>query len=233
MTIAPDSVTYIARRASPTARRTPDIAMPSAIGTFAGMVMARKIEATRCGSPLRMQDRDQAPVAKGEHQRGDERGDDRRDRRTPRRRACGPAVGACAERPRHRRRNGDGEADVDRHGEEGREADIADRRLERLIAEPRHPEQRQEIDGEDRHQSDRPGRGHHRDMAHQRPLREHGQSLVAGGVGSVQGVPFLPRGPDFYRPAASEARGEPRRLILDRGFFLERTIARSHSDAVH
>ncbi len=52
MTIAPDSVTYMARRASPTARSTPDNAMPSAIGTFAGRVMARKVEATRSGSPL-------------------------------------------------------------------------------------------------------------------------------------------------------------------------------------
>jgi len=49
--IAPESVTYIARRASPTARNTPDIVMPSAIGTLAGMVMARNFEATRIGSP--------------------------------------------------------------------------------------------------------------------------------------------------------------------------------------
>ena len=51
MTIAPESVTYIARRASPTARRTPDIAMPSPIGTLAGMVMARKFEATGKACP--------------------------------------------------------------------------------------------------------------------------------------------------------------------------------------
>jgi hypothetical protein len=51
VTIAPESVTYIARRASPTARSTPDIAMPSAIGTLAGMVMARKFEATGKASP--------------------------------------------------------------------------------------------------------------------------------------------------------------------------------------
>ena len=51
VTNAPDSVTYMARRASPTARNRPDIAMPSAIGTLAGSVMARNFEATARGSP--------------------------------------------------------------------------------------------------------------------------------------------------------------------------------------
>ena len=49
--IPADSVTYIARRASPTARSTPDIAMPIASGTFAGMLMAINFEATSAGSP--------------------------------------------------------------------------------------------------------------------------------------------------------------------------------------
>src|SRR5208283_416444 len=52
VTIAPDSVTYIARRASPTARMRPDIVMPSAMGTLAGMVMARNLDATASGSPF-------------------------------------------------------------------------------------------------------------------------------------------------------------------------------------
>ncbi len=52
VTIAPDSVTYIARRASPTARNSPDITKPSAIGTLAGRVTARNFEATASGSPL-------------------------------------------------------------------------------------------------------------------------------------------------------------------------------------
>ena len=51
MAIPADSVTYIARRASPTARSTPDNAMPTASGTFAGMLMAMNFEATSAGSP--------------------------------------------------------------------------------------------------------------------------------------------------------------------------------------
>ena len=42
----PESVTYMARRASPTARSTPDSAMPSAKGTLPGSAMRRKRSAT-------------------------------------------------------------------------------------------------------------------------------------------------------------------------------------------
>ena len=51
MAIPADSVTYIARRASPTARKTPANVMPTASGTFAGMLMAMNFEATSAGSP--------------------------------------------------------------------------------------------------------------------------------------------------------------------------------------
>ena len=49
--IPADSVTYIARRASPTARSTPENVMPTASGTFAGMLMAMNFEATSANSP--------------------------------------------------------------------------------------------------------------------------------------------------------------------------------------
>ena len=49
--IPADSVTYIARRASPTARKTPENAMPTASGTLAGMLIAMNFEATSAGSP--------------------------------------------------------------------------------------------------------------------------------------------------------------------------------------
>ena len=72
------------------------------------------------------------------------------------------------------------------------QAGIADSGLERLIAELRHPEQRQKVDDEHRHQADGAGRRHHRDMAHQRPVREHGP-LVVSGAGGVQDSFLLAR----------------------------------------
>ncbi len=51
MAIPADKVTYIARRASPTARKMPENAMPTASGTFAGMLIAMNFEATSRGSP--------------------------------------------------------------------------------------------------------------------------------------------------------------------------------------
>ncbi len=138
---------------------------------------------------MRVQDGGQDPVAQQEHRRrhrgGEYRGDgERGGGETPRAR---PVAGA--KRARDRGRGCDGEADVDRHDEERDQADIADRGLERLIAELRHPEQRQKIDDEHRHQADGAGGGHDRDMAHQRPVREHGP-LVVRGAGGVQ-VSFL------------------------------------------
>ena len=78
--------------------------------------------------------------------------------------------------------------------------DIADGGLERLIAELRHPEQRQKIDDEHRHQADGAGRGHHRDMAHQRPVREHGPLVVSGLRGVQDG--FLLAGAAVLKPGA-------------------------------
>ena len=49
--IPADKVTYIARRASPTARKIPENVMPTASGTFAGMLMAMNFEATSANSP--------------------------------------------------------------------------------------------------------------------------------------------------------------------------------------
>ena len=51
MTTAPDSVTYIARRASPTARNAPDSAMASEKARLAGAAISRKSAATAAGSP--------------------------------------------------------------------------------------------------------------------------------------------------------------------------------------
>ena len=90
---------------------------------------------------------------------------------------------AGAERARHGRRNGDGEADRHRQRDELQLAGVADRRLQVLRAEPRDPEQRQEVDGEHRHQADRAGRGHHRDVAHGRAAREYGRVVAGGGGG--------------------------------------------------
>ena len=180
-----ESVTYIARRASPTARSTPESVIPSASGTFAGMLMAMNFEATSADSPCACSTVTRIQSLQRDHRRGhrggeDEGYDERGGRQAPR---AGPVAGA--ERPRDRGRGRDGEPDVDRHDEERHQADIADRRLERLIAELRHPEQRQEIDGEHRHEADRAGRRHHRDVPHERPVREHGP-LVVSGFGSVQ-----------------------------------------------
>ena len=49
--IPADSVTYIARRASPTARKIPENVMPTASGTLAGMLMAMNFDATSADSP--------------------------------------------------------------------------------------------------------------------------------------------------------------------------------------
>ncbi len=57
---APASVTYIARRASPTARSTPDSAMASENAILAGTAMARKRLATAAGSPLACSNRSSA-----------------------------------------------------------------------------------------------------------------------------------------------------------------------------
>jgi hypothetical protein len=96
---------------------------------------------------------------------------------------AGARAVAGAERARHRRRNGDGEADRDRQRDELQLAGVADRRLQILRAEPRDPKQRQGVDGEHRHQADRPGRGHHRDMAHGGAAREYGRVVAGGGGG--------------------------------------------------
>ena len=68
MAIPADKVTYIARRASPTARSTPENVMPTASGTFAGMLMAMNFEATSADSPCackrssRIQSRKRTPA---------------------------------------------------------------------------------------------------------------------------------------------------------------------------
>ena len=62
-------MTYIARRASPTARSTPENVMPTASGTFAGMLMAMNFEATSADSPracktvVRIQSRKRKPAS--------------------------------------------------------------------------------------------------------------------------------------------------------------------------
>ena len=117
---------------------------------------------------------------------------------------------ASAERARNHGRGGDGEPDVDRHDEERHQADVTDGGLERLIAELRHPEQRQKIDDEHRHQADGAGRGHHRDVAHQRAMRELGP-LVVGGAGGVQDSFLLARAAVLKAEAEAEARARAMR----------------------
>ena len=198
MTIAPESVTYIARRASPTARSRPDIAMPSVMGRLAGRVMARNFEATASGSPLAWTTWMSAQSRKTNITvvTRTETIAEIVSAEAASRRAARPV--ARPDRPRDRGRGGDGEPDVDRHGEERRQADIADRGLERLVAEPRNPEQRQEVDGEDRHEPDRPGRGHHRDVAEQRALVKTGRVLSRAMAGAFSGPVRAREGRDSY-----------------------------------
>ena len=194
----------------------PENVMPTASGTLAGMLMAMNFEATSADSPcacktvVRIQSRNTNIAAAIDG--GEDGGDDERGRsKAP----CARPV-ASAERARDRGRGCNGEPDVDRHDEERHQADIADGRLERLIAELRHPEQRQKIDDEHRHQADGAGRGHHRDMAHQRPMREHGP-LVVSGAGGVQDSFLLARAACLRawrgrKPGARHLRVEDRPL---------------------
>ena len=86
--------------------------------------------------------------------------------------AAGGGPVAAAERARHECRDGDGEADVDRDRIEQDLRGEADRRLELRSAEPRHIEEGQEVDDEDRQRADRAGAGHDQRVPQDRPFGE-------------------------------------------------------------
>ena len=115
----PDSVTYMARRASPQARNTPDSAMPSPIGTLAGMMTASSPLATSAASPRACMKLLERKIATEPQQGRQHRVADEADQQQPGggEAARLPAVSG-AERARHARRNGDRQADVDRHQDE-------------------------------------------------------------------------------------------------------------------
>jgi hypothetical protein len=133
------------------------------------------------GRLLRMHEPRQRVVAKDpepeRQRRRHEPGDDEPGSREP----AGAGSIARAERTRNRRRKGDGQADIDRHQHEGQLAGVADRGLVGLHAETRDPEQRDDVDRENRDEPDRAGGGHDGDMAHQRARRKYGRVNAGGG----------------------------------------------------
>ena len=177
----PESVTYMARLASPAARRTPEHAMPRPISGVVGITMSRKRHAISCVRPVAPNSvrigREQRQRGEGEHER-DRRHEHERGGREPPRFLAPPR----AERARDQRGARDGDADPERHREEQHRAGIADRGRKLLLAEQRDVEQVEEIDDEDRHQADRAGRGHHHDMAHGRAV---GEFRRGGGEAAV------------------------------------------------
>ncbi len=91
-----DSVTYIARRASPTARKIPENVMPTASGTLAGMLMAMNFEATSADSPCACKTVVRIQSRRHEHRDRRRGGEDRRD--GERRRGKPPARAAGRQR---------------------------------------------------------------------------------------------------------------------------------------
>ena len=182
VTMPPDRVTYIARRASPSARSTPESAMPSPIGILAGNDDRQHAARHFRRAPLRVHQAHQRRVAEYPQKQRKRRGRDKGDREAGCREPARARPIAGAERARDGRRDRDREPDVDRHQQERGLARIADRRLVGLVAEARDPEQREHVDRENRDQPDRPGRGHDGDVSHQRALCEY-RSMQPLGLG--------------------------------------------------
>ena len=155
VTTPPDSVTYMARLASPTARR-----MPEKRHAERHEEVRRQRRST--GSAVR-------PAASRRSPRGACRIDGSSGRSTsvtaaPASTACAQAEPASrralprlagAERPRHERADGDHQPDIDRDGEEQDDRRKPDAGGQRRLAEPGDVEQRQEVDDEDGDEPDR------------------------------------------------------------------------------
>ena len=168
VTMAANSVVFIARRGSPAARSTPDRQMPGPeqrqrrrgdLQEHVGQLRGSGRPRPACPGSGRANTTVPAPTTSRD-QLGEQHA---RGCQMPRLRDR-----PGAERARDHRGDADGQPERDRELKKADHAGKPDRRRDRLVAQPGDVEQVHQIDGEHRHQADRPGARHHGDMAHDR-----------------------------------------------------------------